>query len=147
MNPSEVATGDIVVWREHIVRVEQIAVANIGTEKARVEALVKLLDEVGVTEVAQWAAVDELRPHVGQPSVEAKPVEAEPVDLVGTRDLATELRRDHDPDNQPQHTYARCQLCDFTRHPCEVFTLAGLTLGLLELGLLELWALDYDPRT
>lgn len=41
------------------------------------------------------------------------------------------LRDAHDPALQP-HTYDRCALCSYTRHPCDVHELTDELLGLYD---------------
>jgi len=43
---------------------------------------------------------------------------------------ATAIRDQHDPHKQ-QNGYERCQLCGFTRHPCDTYELASEVLRLL----------------
>jgi hypothetical protein len=43
---------------------------------------------------------------------------------------ATEVRDRHDPANQ-EHNYDRCQICGFTRFPCDTYELADEVLRLL----------------
>lgn len=40
----------------------------------------------------------------------------------------------HDPARQEGNGYERCELCHFTRHPCDVHDLASMVLGLLDRG-------------
>ena len=47
------------------------------------------------------------------------------------RAWALSVQRDHDPAHQP-HTYPRCQLCGFVRHPCDTYELAGSVVELLD---------------
>jgi hypothetical protein len=48
------------------------------------------------------------------------------------RDFAQfELDR-HDPANQEGNGYERCELCHYTRHPCDVYDLAAGVLRLLD---------------
>ena len=49
------------------------------------------------------------------------------------RVFAADMLAEHDPVNQG-HTYERCELCHYTRHPCDVFDLASATLKLLAEG-------------
>lgn len=48
------------------------------------------------------------------------------------REYATAARAQHDPANQEGNPYERCELCHFTRHPCDVHDLASMVLALLD---------------
>lgn len=50
------------------------------------------------------------------------------------RRFALEEQRLHDPDNQTDNPYERCELCHYTRHPCSTHDLASAVLQLLDRG-------------
>lgn len=47
------------------------------------------------------------------------------------REYATNVRDAHDATKQ-DHGYERCELCGYTRHPCETFDMASAVLVLLD---------------
>lgn len=53
-------------------------------------------------------------------------------DDAAVREYAADLQRIHDPDRQTDGFPGRCAMCSFTRHPCDVYDLATVVLGLLD---------------
>ena len=53
------------------------------------------------------------------------------VDRFALRQHAEGIMHQHNPDNQ-RHNYERCELCGFTRHPCDLYDLAEDLLALLD---------------
>ena len=45
--------------------------------------------------------------------------------------IATEIERDHNPANQ-DHNYDRCELCDYTRDPCDARWIAAALIAAIE---------------
>lgn len=54
-----------------------------------------------------------------------------PVERAALALLALEIRTAHDPTTQA-NGYARCELCHYTRHPCDAFEMADGVLSLLD---------------
>jgi len=49
------------------------------------------------------------------------------------RGFALGMLNEHDPAQQVDNPYKnRCEICHFTRHPCDVYELAKVTIALLE---------------
>jgi len=55
------------------------------------------------------------------------------LDRDALRREALDAQMRHDPTAQ-QNGYQRCELCHYTRHPCEVYDLATTVLALLDEG-------------
>jgi hypothetical protein len=50
------------------------------------------------------------------------------------RKYALSLRSLHDPLQQPDNGYNRCENCHYTRHPCDTYEMASAVLELLDSG-------------
>lgn len=86
-------------------------------------------------EVEQWAAEAERGydvSHLKASGVTVDPVPGYDNDDDLRRDML-HVQRAHDPANQ-DHNYERCELCHYTRHPCESYDLATTVLYLLDRG-------------
>src|SRR5690606_41134102 len=53
------------------------------------------------------------------------------MNVADRREFAEAVLIDHDPDHQGD-TPGRCNLCDYTRHPCSTYTLAEYLLQALD---------------
>lgn len=51
--------------------------------------------------------------------------------IFGLKDMKT-LRDEHNPANQDGHGYERCELCHYTRHPCDTYDLASDWIAMRE---------------